>query len=311
VRLRFDPEPPQAAFEPQSFSDPTRVSVLVRDAFSGLAGGAIEIHRQGSSSWQVLPTGREGSRLTARIDDTTVRPGNYELRARVVDAAGNETTAQRRTDGGPMVLSLPLRFEALLRTGIVQKRTVRKTVRRRGKRHVVRRRSTRLLPSIRARVGRRLTIRGSLENPDGQPIGGAPIYVYSATLAGPPALTGFVVSEGSGRFRYLARATENRILRFVYPGASLIRPTQSAVRVTVPASTSFAVNRRRVGNGRSVVFRGRLRTLPAPIAGKLLEMQAFFRGRWRTFSTVRTDKGGHWRFRYRFGATTGSVRYRF
>ena len=40
-------------------------------------------------------------------------------------------------------------------------------------------------------------------------------------------------------------------------------------------------------------------------------MQAYFRGRWRTFSTVRAGNGGGWRFPYRFGGTVGRVTYRF
>ena len=48
-----------------------------------------------------------------------------------------------------------------------------------------------------------------------------------------------------------------------------------------------------------------------PANGKLLEMQAYFRGRWRTFATLRTDSRGAWKFRYRFGATLGRVTYRF
>jgi hypothetical protein len=42
-----------------------------------------------------------------------------------------------------------------------------------------------------------------------------------------------------------------------------------------------------------------------------VEMQAYFRGRWRTFSTLRTNRRGGWKFRYRFGATLGRVTYRF
>jgi hypothetical protein len=45
--------------------------------------------------------------------------------------------------------------------------------------------------------------------------------------------------------------------------------------------------------------------------GKLLEIQAFFRGHWRTFSTTRTDREGRWHFRYRFDGTRGRVKYRF
>jgi hypothetical protein len=54
VRLRFDPEPPTLGFEPDAANDPTRVSVLVEDRVSGLAGGTVEISRQGSGAWQAL-----------------------------------------------------------------------------------------------------------------------------------------------------------------------------------------------------------------------------------------------------------------
>ena len=52
-------------------------------------------------------------------------------------------------------------------------------------------------------------------------------------------------------------------------------------------------------------------TRPLPSAAKLVEMQAHFRGRWRTFSTVRAHSSGQWRFPYRFGGTVGRVTYRF
>jgi hypothetical protein len=311
VHLRYDPVPPVPVFEPQSFADPTRVSVAVLEAHSGLAGGEIEMRRQGTSAWVSLPTRREGPRLTTRIDDSKYPAGAYELRSRAVDAAGNEATTQRRSDGSPMILTLPLRFDAVMRTGFVHVRTVRKVVRHHGRRRTVRRRVRRLVPAVRARAGRRVRIRGSISNPDGQPIAGAPIYVYSATGALPSTLAGFVMSDAAGRFSYIARASANRQLSFVYPGSSLIRSTQNALRLRVPATSSLSASRRRVHNGRSVVFRGRIRTRPVPATGKLVEMQAFFRGRWRTFSTLRTDRGGRWHFRYRFGATRGTVRYRF
>ena len=64
-------------------------------------------------------------------------------------------------------------------------------------------------------------------------------------------------------------------------------------------------------NGEVATFSGRIRTRPIPATGKLIEIQAYFRRRWRTVSTTRTDSTGHWRFPYQFGATTQTVRYRF
>jgi hypothetical protein len=48
-----------------------------------------------------------------------------------------------------------------------------------------------------------------------------------------------------------------------------------------------------------------------PGGGKLIDLQAHYRGRWRTFATPRTGAGGRWSFRYRFEATRGVVTYRF
>jgi hypothetical protein len=59
------------------------------------------------------------------------------------------------------------------------------------------------------------------------------------------------------------------------------------------------------------MFSGRLSAGPIPDGGKLLDLQAHYRGSWRTFATPRTDARGRWSYRYRFGATRGTVRYRF
>ena len=57
-------------------------------------------------------------------------------------------------------------------------------------------------------------------------------------------------------------------------------------------SSSLRVSRRRVLNGQAVTFRGRLRTMPVPPGGKLVELQVRLSGRWQTFRTTRTDQDG-------------------
>ncbi|HEX2160411.1 MAG TPA: hypothetical protein VHF88_01140, partial [Thermoleophilaceae bacterium] len=64
-----------------------------------------------------------------------------------------------------------------------------------------------------------------------------------------------------------------------------------------------------VAGGRPVLFHGRVGR-PVPRNGKLVEVQAHFRGRWRTISTVRSRRGGRWQFRYRFQAATRRATYR-
>ena len=64
-------------------------------------------------------------------------------------------------------------------------------------------------------------------------------------------------------------------------------------------------------NGEQVTFIGRLRGGWVPAAGKLVEVQFFARGRWRTFATTRAATNGRWRYEYRFDGTRGTVRWRF
>jgi hypothetical protein len=62
-----------------------------------------------------------------------------------------------------------------------------------------------------------------------------------------------------------------------------------------------------------VRFTGRLglRFARVPRGGKLVDLQAFDRGRWRTFATARArGSKGAWRYTYRFGKSPGRYRVR-
>jgi hypothetical protein len=115
----------------------------------------------------------------------------------------------------------------------------------------------------------------------------------------------------NGTFRYILRASRNRDLVFRYGGSRRIGAATARFRLRVRAASSIKASRLRLRNGQQVTFKGRVRSRPLPATGKLIEIQAYFRGRWRTISTVRTDRMGRWRFPYRFGATLGRVTYRF
>jgi hypothetical protein len=60
-----------------------------------------------------------------------------------------------------------------------------------------------------------------------------------------------------------------------------------------------------------VRFTGKVKGRPYPSKGKVLDLQAYYRNRWRTFATPRADRHGKWSYRYRFEATRGSVLYKF
>ena len=311
VPLKFDPEPPQLSFEQGSSSDPTLVSVAVTDRVSGLAGGQIELSRQGTGTWQSLPTELQGDRLLARIDDSLLPAGVYQLRATAWDQASNQNSTDKRASGEPMVVTLPLRVPTVLRAGIQTERTIRRSVRRRGKRRTVRRQVIELRPQAEVRYGERVTIAGRLENRDGQPVPGAEIQVLSSSATAPEQLLGLVSSDADGRFRYEAFADATRTLKFVYRGTPVLLPAQAEVSILTSAASTLRASPQRLRNGQSVRFAGRLRALPAPPAGKLVELQVVLSGRWQTFRTTRTQADGSWAIRYRFRRTCGLLRYRF
>jgi hypothetical protein len=120
-----------------------------------------------------------------------------------------------------------------------------------------------------------------------------------------------VTTDSAGRFAFPAGTGPSRMVRFEFGGTRVIRPARAEVRILVRARSSIRVDRRFALNGQTVRFRGRLAGGPAPDGGKLIDLQAFYRGRWRTFATPRTDPRGRWAYDYRFGATRGVVTYRF
>jgi hypothetical protein len=311
VMLRYDPEPPTLGFEQTSAVDPTLVAVSVTDKISGLAVGAIEISAAGTATWRALPTEAAGGQLLARIDDVALPAGMYELRARAQDHAGNEASTDRRLDGHPMGVRLPLRHPSTIRAGFERVRVVQRTVRRGGEEHVVRRRVTVRNPSLRLRRGEKAHAVGRLIDRNGNGIAGADLRVLSRSSVTSEHPVGILQTAADGRFRYTITARTSGTLRLLFLGSPVVLPAERALRVTVPARTSLRVNRRHVLNGQAVMFTGQLRTLPAPPQGKLVELQARLSNRWQTFRTARTNAAGWWAVRYRFKRTRGMQRFRF
>jgi hypothetical protein len=312
VTLRYDPEPPQAAFNPLDPNDPTRLTAPVSDRYSGLAAAQMELSQQGSGVWQSLATQQEGAHLVARVDDSTLPAGTYLARVVARDAAGNTTVSEQTTGGQPMVLQLPLRIESRLAGGVVHTRTVKRMVRRNGKRRLVRRRVTVHRAGTRSRLGRRVRIGGMLSNRDGNPLANAQIHVYSTPQGGVEQLAGVIQTDARGRYTYTLRADANRTLRLAYHGTSLVLPVEQQVQIQVAAASTLRISKRRVPNGRRVVFSGRVRSLPVPATGKIVELQWRVGGAdWGTFRTVRTDSTGRWRLPYRFSRIRSTVRLAF
>jgi hypothetical protein len=293
VRLRFDDEAPSAVFAEREPNDPLAVKVDVSDVGSGPAGGTVELRRLGTAAWIDTGGRLSGATLETRIDDLTLPDGIYELRARVRDVAGNERTGTRRTDGSPMRLVLPLRAGGAIALS--------------ARRCKAKSRRCRAVRSIRngMRVHGRLTANGG-------PVPNTTVTVLSRPRTGglfEPIAT--LRTDPDGRVSYRAGSGPSRTLRFRWAGTGTARPAAADIEVRVPARSSIEVDRRRVRNGDSVTFRGRLAGRPLPEGGKLVDLQVKLRGRWRTFAAPRADSAGRWAYAYRFEATRGLVRYRF
>lgn len=307
VTLRFDDQAPELAFEPQDPSAPTRVSASAADRASGVARGEIELRKQGSSAWHALATTLQGEQLSAYLDDESLPDGAYELRAHVVDRAGNERSTQLRRDGQPMQVTMPVRVRTHFRAGIAKRSP------QRGRRKAKRPPAVKLLARARVGFGERARVSGSLRQVGGGPVANAQVLVFQLLRQDGARFSQVATlrTSASGEFSYLALAGPSRTFRFRYAGTAAVRPATHDVELLVRASSTLRSSQRFALNGETVTFKGRLRGKPLPASGKLVELQAYARGRWRTFATTPAGSTGHWRYSYRFDGTRGRQIYRF
>jgi hypothetical protein len=159
-----------------------------------------------------------------------------------------------------------------------------------------------------------VAIAGRLTTAGGNALPNTDVEVFERTALPdqPWVRVGLVRTRLDGTFNYAALRGPSRTVLLRYGGTQLIRPESTEVNVRVRAKTTLDVNRRSVVNGDEVRFRGNVRGGPMPSSGKLLQLQAYSRGTWRTFATPRASARTHrWSYRYRFTATRGTVRYRF
>jgi hypothetical protein len=160
--------------------------------------------------------------------------------------------------------------------------------------------------------GKAAVIKGTLAKGNGDPIAGKPVDVYQHLDASgqEPVRIVTLRTDSSGRFDYHAPRGASRTIRFQFQGTDTLHPASAEVKLRVPASSTIRASSHQVLNGQSVRFWGRI---GRPVLGglKIAELQAFYRGKWRTFATLRPKAQGSWAYRYRFEATSGLVTYKF
>lgn len=298
VTLRYDDASPSAAFLAPDPNDPTLVAVQTDDLGSGVATGQIQMRRQGSSgNWLTLPTTVQNGQLQARIDDERLGDGIFDLQATATDAAGNQRTTTTRTDGAAETITLPLRLKTKFKSGVVV---------RHGRRvHLAR--------SAYARYGQLVRVRGTLKSPEGNPLQDVDVQAWTQVKDGvtPPRLIATVKTSRKGGFSFLVRKGPSRAIKIRYAGTAQIRSATENLNLNVRAKTSMRPNHRRRVNGESVRFHGRIKTGRIPKDGKIVEVQVWVRGKWRTFATTRAGRRGMWSYGYRFDGTRGNQTYRF
>ncbi len=259
---------------------PGQAAPIVRARYKLCRMGANHRCVEGSRAGAVR--GIDGLRIPGR--------GRWRFRVWLQDQAGN---ANRRTASAPVTLSFDPRSKTRMRARFAE----------RGGR-----------AGMRATVGfgSRPTVEGSLSTVSGRAVGDAPIAVVARVRGSDPTRRiGTTRTNRAGRFRYRLPAGPSRAFRLEYGGGGRHRPSHARVRLAVRAKSSIAVDRRRVPSGGRVRFQGRLLGRAVPASGKLLQLEAFYRDRWRTFEVLRTDGRGRWRQRYRFEATSGPITYPF
>ena len=170
-----------------------------------------------------------------------------------------------------------------------------------------------LVTKLKVPYGRKAKVKGTLTTASGAPIAGGTLDVITTPSATGhvPRVLGSVSTDGAGAFAYTAPAGSSRKVTFRFRGLADFRRSESDVTLLVPGAATLKASRRQVRNGSSTTFSGRLLGKPLPARGKVVDLQVFYRGKWRTFATPRANRKGAFRFRYRFEATRRTTTYRF
>ncbi|HET9023391.1 MAG TPA: hypothetical protein VFN64_02400 [Burkholderiaceae bacterium] len=168
--------------------------------------------------------------------------------------------------------------------------------------------------TIKSKFGKRVPISGKLLGPTGAPISNAILEVQTRTAipGAAVAAAGKVVTGADGRFTYIAPAGPSRVVRIAYrshSGDSSLADT-SDVTLLVKAGVTIKATPKRVHNRHATVFTGRLLGKPINKRGVVVDLQVFFRHKWRTFGAPRTNRAGKYRFKYRFMAGAATWKFR-
>jgi len=283
LTIHIDEAPPSLAFEPQSPSDPTALTVDTGDNESGVAGGSIQMAPAGTSNWTTLPTTFDGSHLLTSFDDAGLS-GPYNFQATSCDNVGNCATTSER-------LTLPLRAASdseVSLTRIVVKCTTRR-VRSKGRWRVVRNcKNAQPHPTNTLAVpyGQPVTVHGLYTTSAGVPLGGQPVQIFAAPNNGlsPFSQVAVVTTAADGSWTATLPAGPSRIVRAVTNGSATILPSSGQVTTIVPARIRLLkVWPRHVAWGGTVHLVGQLLGGYLPPGGALVRLRIGYGSTYNTY----------------------------
>ncbi|MBJ7459097.1 MAG: carboxypeptidase regulatory-like domain-containing protein [Thermoleophilaceae bacterium] len=299
-----DSTPPTGWFEDPSPADPTHVRAAARDSGAGLATATIEIQAAAGGPWTQIGSGLAGSgpssepaELTARIpDDGQLADGEYRLRMRLRDAAGNGATVARTASGAEATFRIPSRGQSSMTAGLTRAGAV----------------SSDGLTRRTIEYGANSRLVGRLTGAGGTPVGGALVTVTASQAGSPPQVFAVATTRPDGTYAVPvgAGATRSFVVRFA--GSLSTRPTTAAAKLLVRGKVTLKTSRDVVRSRRSVVLSGRVFFDGAslPLRGKAVELEFVIKGRssrWK--QTTRTDAAGRFQFVLRYPAARRAARF--
>jgi hypothetical protein len=259
-----------------------RITVVLADALSGLAGGTISARKNAKSPFVALKTTMRAGALTATVP-RSMSPSRIGISVAAADKAGNTVWA--------VVTSMSLSARTGSRSRSVQ--------------------------NARANVpyGRAVTLSGRVTTTDGVPIANQAIVVTSTlrrTGATPEALTS-TVTDATGRFRFSVAAGPSRRLSIAYPGTTGVLQRSREVWLRTRASASIRAAEESIRGAGRIRFSGRLRLLGTalPPGGKIVVLEARQNGRWTTVRATRArGPNARWSATAQFRGNPGRFRLR-
>jgi hypothetical protein len=234
--------------------------------------------------WSVCP--RDEKNKLVQVDTTQVPDGSHELLVTVRDAANNALTtslgavtiANGPGPGAPNGASASRLAKVTASYATTQK----------GSRQL--------------RFTSQPTIRGKLVSEQGQPIAGATVAVLQRPrqAGAVPVQIATVATQPDGSFSYKLPGGPSRTITFAYTAFSgdATPATSASLRTVVRALVSARITPRSVRGHKPITLTGRLNLLGRE--GVEVKVQGRNGRRWQTIGTVKTTRGGKFRWRYRF-----------